>query len=70
FIGTGEEAKKAEESAFIPFVENADGKYTYTMPVKALDTPIDCAAFSIRKEKWYDRVIEFSSQSLPIEAFK
>lgn len=70
FMGTGAEAEKAEESAYIPFVENPDGKYTYTVPVKAFDTPIDCAAYSIKKEKWYERVIEFSSSSLPVEAFK
>lgn len=70
FMGTGSEAAKADESKFIPFTENADGKYTYTVPVSALDSPIDCAAFSIKKETWYDRVIQFSSESLPIEAFK
>lgn len=70
FMGTSAEAEKAEESAYIPFVENPDGKYTYTVPVKAFDTPIDCAAYSIKKEKWYERVIEFSSSSLPVEAFK
>lgn len=70
FMGTGEKALKAEETQFIPFVENADGKYTYTVPVEALDQPIDCAAFSIRKESWYDRTIQFSSDSLPVEAFK
>lgn len=70
FMGTGAEAEKADETAYIPFVENPDGKYTYTVPVNAFDTPIDCAAFSIKKEKWYERVIEFSSSSLPIEAFK
>ena len=30
---------------------------------------IDCAAWSIRKEKWYDRVLIFQSDTLPEEAF-
>lgn len=70
FLGTGEEALKAEETAFAPFVEDAAGKYTYEIPVEALDKPIACAAFSIKKESWYDRIIQFSSDSLPQEAFK
>ncbi len=29
---------------------------------------IDCAAWSIRKEKWYDRVLVFESALIPAEA--
>ena len=52
FMGTGEEAVKADESAYIQAVD-ADGKCTFEIPVKALDEAIDCAAFSKKKEKWY-----------------
>ena len=38
--------------------------------MKALDMGIDCAAFSKKKEKWYDRVLVFESTSLPAEAWK
>lgn len=69
FMGTGEEALNSPEDEYIYFVEDSNGKYTYTVPVEALDMDIDCAAWSIRKEKWYDRVIVFQSDTLPEEAF-
>ena len=34
------------------------------VPVRALDQPIDCAAYSIRKEIWYDRQLTFKSDSV------
>lgn len=64
FLGTGEEALKAEESDFYYYQEDTDGAYVYTIPVAALDTEIDCAAWSIRKEKWYDRVLVFEADTL------
>lgn len=68
FMGTSDEAAAADESECIPFVEDADGAYTYTVPVEALDKEIDCAAWSIRKEQWYDRTLVFESASLPTDA--
>lgn len=69
YMGTGEQAAKADESAYIPFEESADGIHTFTVPVSALDAGIDCAAFSTRKEKWYDRTLVFRADSLPTDAF-
>ncbi|MDO4299034.1 MAG: hypothetical protein Q4C59_11270 [Lachnospiraceae bacterium] len=69
FMGTGAEAVQASEEDYIPFVENAEGKQTYEVPVEALDMGMDCAAWSKRKEKWYDRVLVFKSSSLPQNAF-
>lgn len=69
FMGTGEEAVKAGEDAYIPYVENENGEHTFAVPVEALDMGIDCSAFSKRKEKWYDRVLVFRADSLPQEAF-
>ena len=63
YMGTGEEAVKADESAYIQAVD-ADGKCTFEIPVKALDEAIDCAAFSKKKEKWYDRKLAFLASSL------
>lgn len=68
FMGTGEEALEAGEEAYIPFVENAEGAYTYTVPVEALDQEIDCAAYSKRKEQWYDRKLVFLASTLPEDA--
>ena len=69
FMGTGEEALNSTDEECIFFVEDSEGMYTYTVPVQALDMEIDCAAWSIRKEKWYDRVLIFQSDTLPEEAF-
>lgn len=70
FMGTGEEAESATDDSCIYFVENPEGKYTYTIPVEALDKDIDCAAWSIKKQKWYDRTIVFESETLPDGAIK
>ena len=70
FMGTGEEAAAATEDDYIPYVEDSEGKYTYTVPVDALDADTDCAAWSIKKEQWYDRVLVFESSSLPSGALK
>ena len=65
YMGTGQEAAKASEDEFITFVENDEGKQTYEVPVEALDQAISCAAFSKRKQKWYDRTLIFKASSLP-----
>ncbi len=68
FMGTGEEAAAAGDEEYIYYQEDEEGKYTYAVPVEALDQDIDCAAWSIRKERWYDRVLVFRSDGLPKEA--
>lgn len=69
FMGTGEEAKKAEESQYIPFVEDENGAYTYEIPVEALNQDLNCAAFSKRKSAWYDRIIRLRAETLPGNAW-
>lgn len=69
YMGTGEQAAAADEAAYIPFVEDAAGAHTYTVPVDALDAGVPCAAFSKNKEKWYDRTLVFRADSLPVGAF-
>jgi uncharacterized membrane protein len=70
YMGTMAQAETATDADCIFFAENADGKYTYTVPVAALDLDTDCAAWSSNKDAWYDRVLVFESASLPAEAFK
>lgn len=69
FMGTGEEAAKATEDQYIPFQE-IDDAHVFTVPVEALNQDINCAAFSKRKEQWYDRTLVFSAKMLPAEAHK
>lgn len=64
YLGTGEEALQAEESEFYYFTEGDDGAYTYTIPVEALNQAFDCAAWSINREKWYDRVLVLKADTL------
>lgn len=68
FMGRGEDA--VDETAFIPYEEGADGAYIFTVPVEALGQEIECAAFSSKKQTWYDRDILFRVDSLPPDAFK
>lgn len=66
YPGTGEEAVKAKEELIKGEVE--EGCTYFTLPVDALDTEIDCAAFSNNKQRWYDRKLVFDASSLPKEA--
>lgn len=69
YMGTGEAALAADETGYIPFVLTEAGAKVFTVPVEALNMELDCAAWSIRKEKWYDRTLVFESAQLPAEAF-
>lgn len=70
FPGTGEEAAAAPETDWISYTQQADGSHVFTVPVEALDQGLPCAAFSKKKEKWYDRTLLFRADSLPLEAWK
>lgn len=70
YMGTGEEAAADSDDACIYYVEDADGAYTYTVPVEALDQDTDVAAWSIKKQEWYDRVLVFQSNLIPEDAIQ
>lgn len=69
YAGTAEEAAAANEEDYIPREDAGNGMGSYTLPVEALDTGISCAAFSKKREKWYDRTLLFRADSLPQDAF-
>lgn len=69
YMGTGKEAAEATEDMFISFTTAENGGKVFTVPIEALNLEQNCAAWSIRKEKWYDRVLVFESEALPAEAF-
>ena len=54
FMGTGDEAAAASEADF--------------MPVEALDEDTACAAWSIKRERWYDRTLVFESAGVDLRA--
>ncbi len=69
FMGSGEEAAKAEESQYLHIEDNGK-EYTLTVPVEALSSRIPCATFSKKKQLWYDRNLCFDASSLPQTALK
>lgn len=71
YAGTAKEAAALnDEKAYIAYTEGDDGKYSYTLPVEALDSSFPCAAFSKNKEQWYDRNLLVRADSLPEDAVK
>ena len=64
YLGTEEEAAKADKSLWVPFKEDNNGKYTYTVPLESLDKEIAVAAFSHNRQSWYGRTLVFHSDSL------
>lgn len=64
YMGTAADAAKASDGDFAFYKEDAEGKYTYEVAVPALDEDVACAAFSIKKQEWYDRVLVFQSATL------
>ena len=69
FMGTSDEAENAAEDEYIGYSEDDTGKHSFTVPVEALNKEISCAAFSKKKEQWYDRLIVFRADSLPVDAY-
>lgn len=64
YMGTEEEAANSSEIDAINYVVDENNMYTYTIPVSALDTEINVAAFSIKKQTWYGRTLTFNSSTL------
>ena len=67
YSGFAEQAEQAEEGDWIGY-EEVDGCTVFTIPVEALDTEIPCAAFSKKRQIWYDRMLVFDASSLPEDA--
>lgn len=65
FAGTAADAAGADESQYLTATERR-----FTLPIDALDDPVSCAAWSVKKELWYDRTLIFRSDSLPLDAFR
>lgn len=68
FVGTGDEAATASEADYIKAVLDSDGAVSFTVPVEELNVEMDCAAWSVNKEKWYDRTLVFLSDAIPADA--
>ena len=64
YAGASAQADAADKRTWSPFQTDAEGKYTYTVPVSELDAPLSIAAHSKKNDKWYDRTVTFLSDSL------
>ena len=64
YMGSAEGAAKAPESRYIE-ADVKNGRSYFTVPVSALDEPLNCAAFSSNTKKWYGRQILFDATTLP-----
>ncbi len=71
YVGTKEEAFAADPSSWSPAVPDKNGKYTYEIPVEALDTPLAVASRSAKYaaqgkgvDAWLDRTITIGSDTL------
>lgn len=66
FLGSAEAASESKgQGEILP--NDGDGAVIFEIPVSALNSSIDCAAFSKKKSKWYDRQILLDASSLPEE---
>ncbi len=64
YPGTAAEADAAPRESWIPYELNFEGQKTFAVPIPGLDVDVNVAAWSIKYEKWYDRVLRFHSNSL------
>ena len=69
YMGTRKEAELDTEENYIPFTQDESGGKVFTVPVEALNMELSCAAWSIRKETWYDRTLVFEAELIPADAF-
>ena len=69
YPGTAEEAAAEDYEDYIPSVE-IDDYDTFTVPVEALDTELELAAFSKRKKAWYPRKILFHASDIPSDRLR
>lgn len=70
YDGTAQEAAGADEADYITLTDTDEDMPAFVLPLEALDDGFPYAAFSKRKQKWYDRTLLFRADSLPMEAYK
>ena len=58
YFGSAQDAEKATEGIY-DYHLNDEGKYTFEIPVQALDAELPIAAFGQRRNTWYDHTIVF-----------
>lgn len=59
YFGSAEEAAAAPDTDIYDYYLNDEGKYTFDIPVSALDEELAIAAYGQRRDTWYDHTITF-----------
>ena len=68
YFGSAQDAASAPADEVYEYTEGEDGKYTFELPVSALDEPLKIAAYGQRRDKWYDHTITFVSPAQEAQA--
>ena len=68
YFGSAQDAASAPADEVYEYAEGEDGKYTFELPVSALDEPLKIAAYGQRRDKWYDHTITFVSPAQEAQA--
>ena len=61
YFGSAEEAAEADDSEIYDYYLNDEDKYTFDVPVAALDEELEIAAYGQRRDTWYPHTIVFCS---------
>lgn len=64
FAGTKEAAEQAAEAEWISYVADAEGYFTFDIPVSSLDKELTFAAHAVKSGKWFDRKLTFKSENM------
>jgi len=59
YFGSAEDAASAADADIYDYRLNDEGKYTFDLPVSALDEELPIAAYGQRRDTWYDHTITF-----------
>lgn len=59
YFGTDKEAESAPDADIYDYYLNDEGKYSFDVPVAALDKELDIAAWGQRRDRWYPHTITF-----------
>ena len=59
YLGTAADAVKAAESSYIVYEKDADGLYTFRVPLEKFDTVMELAAYGTKGKAWHDHNIVF-----------
>lgn len=68
YFGSAEDAAQASDEEIYDYYLNDEGKYTFDLPIEALDEEFAIAAFGQRRDTWYDHTIIFHAPAEEAQA--